>query len=657
MPIDAEDVKAALTGRFADFYGRFTPLKPLGGEMRGPCPLHGGTGQNFAVNPDTGLWNCFSGCQDGGDAFRFLEKLEGVSFPEALERVAAFAGVSGDVSSVPAPIRRAQALPAADPVFLDSGLAEAQHERLMKLDSMRQWLSEYRGLSTETLVNFRLGMQKDEQGLFRVTFPVYDAESRLLNIRRHLFAYKEGLDRTFKTLPWEKGLTAGLFPMSALNGQTEVLLVEGEADALLANQMGFPAVTGTLGAGNWKDHWTEALRGCQRVTILYDGDKAGRDGAQKAAAALSAAVPNIRIASLPDGEDFTSWVIGKGATAADVQKAIEAAAPFLLKPEPAAVPLPARKALAERLVDMADIGPPPTDLPLLWWVFTEKMTHWLSAPSGAGKTTLAFNIVTALAEGTDLWGRVTRRPVRTVYVDRESGQIVQQTKLEKLYQGAPRVRGGLLFLDDIQLPTEMPDLVSFCQSRSVDLVVFDTAAKTWNLRDENDNAEIGRSITPVLETLKSAGVASLVIDHTGKNGSGARGASAKSANVDVVLDVDVRGEGEHAVVSVNCSKHKLLGFPPPLMLKRIGSDQFENVDADASGMEEETASKQMQCRQFILDTLGDADAPITHGGLMKRATADGIKKSTFSSVWRSMKSEQEVRTEGDGYVLTDPFAE
>lgn len=309
---DRDEVLAALTGRFADFYGQYAPLRPNGGELRGPCPLHGGQSPNFAVNPATGRWFCHSGCQGGGDVFSFIERREGTSFPEALARVAAFAGVSAGAFSAPLPMparaapHRTVAIQPAPPAvkWLDPAIAEELHSRLMDCASMRLWLSEQRGLTTETLTRFRLGMCQEETPhgkIYRITFPVFDREGRLTNIRKHLFGYRrgvtEGVRRDLgKTLPWGKGLRADLFPLAALDGAREALILEGEADAALACQMGFAAVTGTLGAGNWKEHWTDELRGLARVTILYDDDQPGRDGARKVAAALAPVVADVRIA-------------------------------------------------------------------------------------------------------------------------------------------------------------------------------------------------------------------------------------------------------------------------------------------------------------------------------------------------------------------------
>ena len=366
-------------------------------------------------------------------------------------------------------------------------------------------------------------------------------------------------------------------------------------------------------------------------------------------------------------KDLTEFVVRNGAAVLDVQRLVDSAVPYVAEAGVTAHPekrngaavasRPKPRPIAERVVDMADIGPPPADLPLLWWVLTEGMTHWLTAPSGAGKTTLAFNIVTTLAEGGELWGEAIPRPRRTVYVDLESGLIVQQTKLEKLYLDTPRKRDGVLFLSDIELPAELAELVAFCRERAVDLVVFDTAAKTWNLRDENDNSEIGRAVTPILETLKRAGIASLVIDHTGKNGSGARGASAKTANVDVVLDVDIRGQGNDAHVALGVTKHKLLGQRPPLVLRRLGNDRFERVEGERAGEDEEAPSRIVQCREAIVAALHESDAPLSYAALLSAVKSAGLGKSAFDRTLRRMKEETDVEQGADGYRLPDPFAD
>ena len=334
LSVNKEDVLAAMAGRYVDFYGGFAPLSQEGrGEWRGACPLHGGNGRNFSVNPETGLWTCHSQCQAGGDIFAFVQQKNQKSFVDALREVAEWAGgPATGKDTKPAPRRpKARALDELTCRFLGPAAARKTHKALMGDRDFVEWLAVHRGLTTDTLERFQVGLlAPDSTGARRITFPVFDLQGNLTNIRRHLFAYKDGLDRTHKTLPWEKGLQADLSPLPVLLETGDVLLVEGEADALLANQLGFTAVSGTLGSGNWKEHWTEALRGTA-VTILYDADKAGQGGTLKAAAALAAADCAVQLAALPEGrgKDLTELVVEHGGTAEDVRSVIEAAVPYV----------------------------------------------------------------------------------------------------------------------------------------------------------------------------------------------------------------------------------------------------------------------------------------------------------------------------------------
>ncbi len=317
--------------------------------------------------------------------------------------------------------------------------------------------------------------------------------------------------------------------------------------------------------------------------------------------------------------------------------------------------------LTDRITDMADIGPPPSDLPLLWWVLTRGMIHWLSAPPGLGKSTVAYNVVTALAEGQALWGFPVNQPVKTLYVDLESGDYVLAAKLERLYQGSPRVRGGLLFLKDIRLPEEIADLVRFCQAQAVDLVVFDTAARTFRLENENDNSEVGRTITPILDAIKSAGIASFVIGHTSKSGTGARGASANEGNVDVTLSLELhRGKisDKDALVSLSVRKHKLLGFPDPLILERIGEDQFRAVDAATIPQAEPTPTASARCAADVLALLeARQDGPTRYGEIVTAMKNKGHAEATAKRVISDLQAQEDIAKTDAGYTLVDPFAD
>src|SRR4051812_25239120 len=68
-------------------------LKRAGRRFVGLCPFHSENSPSFSVNPELGLYYCF-GCQESGDAITFVRKLDGLDFPEAVERLAARSGIT-----------------------------------------------------------------------------------------------------------------------------------------------------------------------------------------------------------------------------------------------------------------------------------------------------------------------------------------------------------------------------------------------------------------------------------------------------------------------------------------------------------------------------------------------------------------------------------
>jgi len=77
----------------ADVIGEYLQLRNAGGgSLKGLCPFHDEKTPSFNVTPARGLWYCFS-CADGGDVIKFVEKVDNLSFPEAVERLAARVGI------------------------------------------------------------------------------------------------------------------------------------------------------------------------------------------------------------------------------------------------------------------------------------------------------------------------------------------------------------------------------------------------------------------------------------------------------------------------------------------------------------------------------------------------------------------------------------
>lgn len=84
----------------------------------------------------------------------------------------------------------------------------------------------------------------------------------------------------------------------------EVWLCEGEFDALILNQMGYPAV-GVAGANSFKPDWKYLFANTSRTTLVFDSDEAGTRGANRIASIIGEVVEDVRIIRLPEGSDVT----------------------------------------------------------------------------------------------------------------------------------------------------------------------------------------------------------------------------------------------------------------------------------------------------------------------------------------------------------------
>ena len=150
----AAEVKNKLS--IVDIVGETVQLRKAGTILKGLCPFHGEKTPSFVVTPARESWHCF-GCGEGGDIFSFVMKLDNSSFPEALKRLAAKAGVEIDERTSREDARKArlrdvleQAVAFYHVVLTSSKTGAAALEYMHK-----------RGFTDETIEKFQLGWAPD----------------------------------------------------------------------------------------------------------------------------------------------------------------------------------------------------------------------------------------------------------------------------------------------------------------------------------------------------------------------------------------------------------------------------------------------------------------------------------------------------------------
>lgn len=285
-------------------FSRYLTGEVNGREHRGYCPVH--EDPETSKTPSASFnffketFNCFSQCG-------------GLSLSQVWQIIREEEEPRGNVRSIDsARSRRGQRQPSSDlPSDVD---IKGWTERLLKNRAALAPLLNSRGLTEETIEQFEVGWNGE-----RYTIPVRAPDGRLLNVRRYLLGATSN-----KMMNWPGFGQAELFLSDALRGEW-VVVCEGEMDALLARQHGFPALSSTAGAGTWADRWSP-LFGGKKVYLVYDVDPQGEQGAKKVAMRLSKAGAIVHIVRLPlqmKGGDITNYFVDQGFSASDFQQLLD----------------------------------------------------------------------------------------------------------------------------------------------------------------------------------------------------------------------------------------------------------------------------------------------------------------------------------------------
>jgi len=368
-----DEIRSRVT--LSDVIARRVKLIRRGREHTGLCPFHNEKTPSFTVNDDKGFFHCF-GCGAHGDVIGFVMRTEGLSFPEAVERLAAEAGLQVPVAS---PEERVRAK-ARETLHTVNEAACAWFERQLRLPQGRHALDylKGRGLTDETIARFRLGFAPDgrdalkvaltkegvsealllEAGLIgrpddgraaydrfrgRVMFPIADRAGRVIAFGGRIMAggahnapptgapRNEAAPRgaaggqpkylnSPDTPLFNKGhVLYGLAAArEAIHKAQEAIVVEGYMDVIALHQAGIRTAVAPLGTALTEQQIELLWRMAPEPILCFDGDAAGQRAAQRAAErALPMIAPgrSLRFALLPAGDDPDSLVRSGGAQA------------------------------------------------------------------------------------------------------------------------------------------------------------------------------------------------------------------------------------------------------------------------------------------------------------------------------------------------------
>ncbi|MER9437351.1 DNA primase [Mesorhizobium sp. M0618] len=318
------------------------------------CPFHGEKSPSFHCEDKKGRYHCF-GCSVSGDHFKFLTELDGMSFPEAVEKIADMAGVPMPVRDAQEERREKERASLTDVMEIATAFFQ---ERLQGPEGAkaRAYLRD-RGLTPATQQSFRLGFAPDSRNALkehlaakgvpkadieacglvrhgddipvsydwfrdRIMFPIPDSRGKIIAFGGRalqpdaLAKYMNSPD----TELFHKGNVLYNFARArkALAKGGTVIAVEGYMDVIALAQAGFENVVAPLGTALTENQLELLWRMAPEPMLCFDGDKAGLKAAWRAA---DMALPSVqagrsaRFALLPEGKDPDDLVKAEGPDA------------------------------------------------------------------------------------------------------------------------------------------------------------------------------------------------------------------------------------------------------------------------------------------------------------------------------------------------------
>jgi len=354
-PRDIEAIKHRTN--IADIVGEFVQLKGASlGSLKGLCPFHDEKSPSFNVRPDQGFYHCF-GCGEGGDVYKFLQKMENITFYEAVEKCAAkisfqitYEAGSGRDEGV----NRARLLlanEAAAKFFAEQlGIPEAQTARdfltQRKFDqeasvhfsvgyAPKGWNSlgdalKAQGFTEEELIKVDLLVSKDGRSYDkfrgRLIWPIRDATNSVIGF---------GARKIYEDDPLAKYINTGETPVyhksqvlygldlakKDISTKRQVVVVEGYTDVMACHLAGITTAVATCGTAFGDDHIRRInqLFGSSdapsQVIFTFDPDVAGQKAAMRAFESSGKFIASTYVAVGPDGLDPCDLRISRGDAA------------------------------------------------------------------------------------------------------------------------------------------------------------------------------------------------------------------------------------------------------------------------------------------------------------------------------------------------------
>ena len=339
---EIEEIKSKVD--IVELVGGYVQLKKAGRNYKGLCPFHSEKTPSFMVSAEKQIWRCFGACNEGGDVFTFVEKIEGLSFGEAVQKLADQAGVKLE--------RRSYEKDEGKNILLSANeiAADFYHEQLIKPigKEASNYLIKQRDLSAKTIEEFKLGFSPTEKNALilelkkhdigitdaekaglatnrggeyrdffwgRLMFPIANTTGQTIGFSARTLDPK-GLPKyinTSETPIYSKSNTLYGFDLAkeSIRKQDYAIIVEGMMDVIASHQSGVKNVVAPGGTALTENQLRLIARFTKNLKLAFDIDFAGSEATRRAIELAWQMGFNIKVITIPEGKDAGDVAIKK----------------------------------------------------------------------------------------------------------------------------------------------------------------------------------------------------------------------------------------------------------------------------------------------------------------------------------------------------------
>lgn len=330
-----------------DLVSEYVKLEKRGRNYIGLCPFHDEKTPSFTVSEDKQICHCF-GCKKGGNVFQFTQEIKDVPFVEAVKELGERVNIKVDVGQTQYNQQSQMASDDLKMIEMHELIQDYYHYALMKTVEGEEALNylRQRGFTDELIKQRQIGYAPDsshfchdflekkgydielayEAGLLsrneenfsyydrfrnRIMFPLKNAQGRIVGYSGRTYTNQEPkyLNSPETPIFQKRRLLYNLDKArKSIRQNDEIVLLEGFMDVIKSDYAGLKQVVASMGTQLSQEHMTFLKKLTNNITLMFDGDYAGREATLKTGQALLQQGLNVYVIQLPSGMDPDEYI-------------------------------------------------------------------------------------------------------------------------------------------------------------------------------------------------------------------------------------------------------------------------------------------------------------------------------------------------------------